>query len=90
MLEKAKENEDKRSIVFLCVGNAKVWFDCFGPYVGSLLQKLEIDYYVYGNVRSNILTNNIEEYVNMIYRFQHICKFLYFNFSCTTNNKSLK
>ncbi len=69
MLEKAKENEDKRSIVFLCVGNAKVWFDCFGPYVGSLLQKLGINYYVYGNVRSNILTNNIEEYVNMIYRF---------------------
>lgn len=69
MLEAAKENEDKKSIVFLCVGNSKVWFDCFGPYVGSLLQKLGIEYYVYGNVRSNILTNNIEEYVNMIYRF---------------------
>ena len=69
MLEKAKENKDKRSIVFLCVGNSKVWFDCFGPYVGSLLQKLGVEYYVYGNVRANILTDNIEEYVNMIHRF---------------------
>lgn len=69
VLEKVKEKNYDRSIVFLCVGNSKVWFDCFGPFVGSLLQRLGLQYYVYGNIKSNILTNNIKEYVNMIYRF---------------------
>ena len=69
MLEKAKQNKQKSNIVFLCVGNSKIWYDCFGPFVGSLIQKLGLEYFVYGNIRSNILLSNIQEYINMIYRF---------------------
>lgn len=68
-LEKAKMMSNSRSVVFLCVGNSKIWFDAFGPYVGSLLQKMGVKNYVYGNNRYNILGNNIKNFVDLIYRF---------------------
>lgn len=66
-LEKVKNQ--KRNVVFLCVGNSSVWFDSFGPIVGSFLQTRGVDNFVYGNVRSNILMKNICEYVDMIHKF---------------------
>lgn len=72
-LENAKK--ENRSIVFLCVGNSKVWFDSFGPFVGSFLQMCGIEYFVYGNIRSNVLIDNIDEFIEMIYRF-HVNPFI--------------
>lgn len=66
-LEKAKNQ--KRNVIFLCVGNSSVWFDSFGPIVGSFLQTRGVDNFVYGNVRSNILMKNIYEYVDIIHKF---------------------
>lgn len=68
LLEKAKHVHG-RNVVFLCVGNSKIWYDCFGPFVGSLAQSLDFEYFIYGNARSNILLSNIDEYIEMIYRF---------------------
>ena len=60
-----------REVVFLCVGNSKIWFDSFGPMIGSLLMYLNIDKFIYGNLKKNIKGDNIEEYIDMIYRFHH-------------------
>lgn len=72
-LEKAKNQ--KKNVVFLCVGNSKIWFDSFGPIVGSFLQCRGVENYVYGNVNSNVLSNNICEFIDMIYKF-HVNPFI--------------
>lgn len=72
-LEKAKK--ENCSIVFLCVGNSKVWFDSFGPFVGSFLQMSGVECFVYGNLSSNVLIGNIDEFLDMIYKF-HVNPFI--------------
>jgi len=42
-LEKMIKKAGKREIIFLCVGNPKIWFDSFGPIVGSVLKHLKIE-----------------------------------------------
>jgi len=66
-----KEIDKKRQIVFLCVGNFKIWFDSFGPIFGSLLKLLDFKYYIYGNIKSNITAKNINEYIDIIYKFHN-------------------
>ncbi len=41
-------NPEKKETVFVCVGSDLVIFDCFGPLVGTLLLKREIQAPVYG------------------------------------------
>ncbi len=67
--ENLKEVSKTREVVFLCVGSSKVWYDCFGPMFGSLLKYLDIDKFVYGNLPCNITASNLQEYVDMIYKF---------------------
>lgn len=69
MLEKLKKIAKNREVVFLCVGNPKIWFDSFGPLMGSLLKFLDVEKFIYGNIKAPILSFNIEEYISMIYRF---------------------
>ena len=64
-----KEISKKTTLIFLCVGNSKIWYDSFGPIFGSLLKLLNFNYYIYGNLKSNINANNIEDYIDMIYKF---------------------
>jgi len=68
-LEKAKEIDKERPVVFLCVGSFKLSYDCFGPLMGSLLQALDIKYYIYGNIRCNINAQNLENYIKIIHNF---------------------
>ena len=68
-LKKIKNECGKRTIIFLCVGNSKIWYDSFGPVIGSLLKMLNCGYYVYGNTQSNITAKNIKDYIEMIYKF---------------------
>lgn len=68
-LEKMIKKAGKREIIFLCVGNPKIWFDSFGPIVGSVLKHLKIEKFIYGNTLSYINAKNIEHYVKMIYGF---------------------
>lgn len=63
------ENSKGREIVFLCVGNPKIWFDSFGPMMGSLLKQLNLEKFIYGNVDAPIASNNLESYIELIYKF---------------------
>lgn len=63
-----KVKKDKQ-IIFLCVGNSKIWFDSFGPIVGSVLKLMDFGFYIYGNTKTNINAKNINEYIEMIYNF---------------------
>ena len=74
-LEFLKKQAAQREVVFLCVGNSKVWFDSFGPLVGSFLQYLEFPKYIYGNLKTSITKSNVEKYIDMIYKF-HINPFI--------------
>lgn len=69
MIERLKTVSKDREVIFLCVGNSKIWFDSFGPLIGSLLQMIDIEKYVYGNIKSSIVSSNLEEYIDMIYKF---------------------
>ena len=70
-IEKIKKTSLTRDVVFLCVGNSKVWYDSFGPMMGSLLQFFGVKNYVYGNIRSNIHKDNIHEYIKIINKFHY-------------------
>ena len=61
--------KNKNNIVFLCVGNSHVWYDSFGPIVGSLLQnKYNIQSFVYGNCENNITRSNLFDYIEFVKR----------------------
>ena len=68
-IEELKSTSTKREVVFLCVGNSKVWFDSFGPMIGSFLQYIGVNNYIYGTIRSNINKDNINQYIDSIYKF---------------------
>jgi len=58
---------NKNNIVFVCVGNSDVWYDSFGPIVGSLLINInKFPYFVYGNMNKNIKLTNLNHYINWI------------------------
>ena len=58
---------NKNNIVFVCVGNSDVWYDSFGPIVGSLLININnFPYFVYGNMHTNIKLTNLNNYINWI------------------------
>lgn len=69
LLEKASKIAESREVVFLCVGNSSIWFDSFGPMVASLLMATNLKMFIYGNIKANIKADNLEEYVNLIYKF---------------------
>ena len=68
-LEELRKINESRPVVFLCVGSSKIWYDSFGPMMGTLLQYLGVENYVYGNLKSNVLGNNIENYISLIHSF---------------------
>ncbi len=67
--EKLYRISQEREVVFLCLGNPKIWYDCFGPMFGNLLRYLNLDKFIYGNVDAPITAKNIEHYVELIYKF---------------------
>ena len=80
-----KENID--DIVFLCVGNSEVWYDSFGPIVGSLLtNKFNIPYYVYGNMKKDIRQSNLNLYIDWIKSKHMKSKILLFDSALTKNS----
>ena len=71
ILEKLIKISEEREVVFLCVGNSRVWYDCFGPIFGSVLISLGINKYIYGNTKFNITANNVSYFVELIYKFHN-------------------
>lgn len=67
--DKLYKISQEREVVFLCVGNPKLWYDSFGPMFGCLLRYLELDKFIYGNVNAPITAKNLEHYVESIYKF---------------------
>ena len=63
-----------KDIVFVCVGNSDVWYDSFGPIVGSLLKhKINIPCFVYGDIDYNIKLNNLNNFIEWV-KLKHFNK----------------
>lgn len=55
--------------VFMCVGTSKVISDSIGPLVGHLLvEKYNINTFVYGNLKNNITSENVSFYHDFVTR----------------------
>lgn len=57
----------KKNIVFVCVGNFDVWYDSFGPIVGSILKfKYNIPCFIYGTIEHNIKLDSLNLFIDWI------------------------
>ena len=74
-LEKINKISKKEDVVFLCVGNFKVWYDSFGPLVSYFLKKNNFGWFVYGDINNCITLNNIDKYIKCIKKF-HVKPFI--------------
>lgn len=52
--------------VFLCVGNYKIWYDCFSCELEKMIKVTGIKAYVYGGMNFPILKHNIDQYAKFI------------------------
>ena len=86
-IEKLKKISNTREVVFLCVGNSKIWYDSFGPMMGTLLQYLGVENYVYGNIKSNIDVSNIQYYIDVIYKFHYNPYIVVFDNALSSNDE---
>lgn len=77
-----------REVIFLCVGNGKIWFDSFGPMMGSLLKRCQLKKFIYGNLQYSIKGSNIKEFIEMIAKF-HINPFIIVFDSCLSKSCGL-
>lgn len=66
-LQKAICFNKGKEIVFVCVGNYKIWYDSFAPCFAETLRKTNINCYVYGGENS-IVPDNLLEYMSFIER----------------------
>ena len=85
-IEAASKMSETREVVFLCVGNSKVWFDSFGPMIGSVLGELRLEKFIYGNTRFDITSKNLQEFVDLIYKL-HINPYIVVFDSCLSCDK---
>lgn len=74
-LEKLTNLSKDYEVVFLCVGNPKVWYDSFGPMFGSLLKHFNLNKFIYGDLKAPITSENINYYIDCIYKF-HVKPFV--------------
>lgn len=56
-----------KEIVLFCVGNAKIWYDCFAPLLAEMLRMDNANnFYIYGGINFCITAENIEMYINFV------------------------
>jgi putative sporulation protein YyaC len=66
-LKSILEQKIYSEIVFCCVGNPKIWFDCFSSCVGKLLKaNPQNKCFVYGGDNYPIVPDNLLEYMDFI------------------------
>lgn len=58
--------ENKRNVVFVCVGTPKIVGDSLGPLVGEMLRERNVNAYVYGTRRRPITALNLHGYRKML------------------------
>jgi putative sporulation protein YyaC len=79
---------NKKEIVFVCVGNYKVWFDCFSSIIATYLrQNKNNKYFVYGGSDFPIIADNLCTFMDFIARV-HPSAFVIVVDNCLTLNKS--
>lgn len=71
ILYKEKKKRNYLELVFLCIGTDRMTGDCFGPLVGTKLQKTLEQYNIYniniyGSLEKNISYTNIQEIIAKI------------------------
>ena len=54
-----------KEIVFVCVGNYKIWYDSFAPQFAESLRESNINCYVYGG-KNSIVPDNLIDYMTFI------------------------
>ncbi len=59
----------KNKVVFLCLGNIKVNFDCFASFIAENLKKLNVYGYVYGGEKCPLYGESLEEMKNILERY---------------------
>ena len=58
---------NREDIVFVCVGNSDVWYDSFGPIVGTILKNVfKLNVYIYGDINNNIKLKNLNNYIGFL------------------------
>lgn len=56
-----------QEVVIFCVGNPKIWYDCFAPFLAELLRlNSSIKSYIYGGINFAITSENIQLYMDFI------------------------
>jgi len=78
------------NLIFLCVGNSDVWYDSFGPIVGTLLKdKYNIPCFVYGNIYNNIKLSNLNNYIKWIKKIHFNKKIIVIDAALTNENNNI-
>lgn len=65
LLDILKDYQNKE-IIFFCVGNYKIWFDCFAPLFAEILRTKTNSVYIFGGVNYPITPENLVEYMDFI------------------------
>lgn len=58
--------QNKRNIIFCCIGTDRVIGDCIGPITGSLLKSKINSENIYGDLDENLTFNNINKKISEI------------------------
>ena len=58
--------QNKRNIIFCCIGTDRVIGDCIGPITGSLLKSKINSKNIYGDLDENLTFNNINKKISEI------------------------
>ena len=63
------KNYKYKEVVFFCVGNSKVWYDCFAPLLADKLREKALkNAFIYGGKQFSITPTNLIEYIDFIKR----------------------
>lgn len=57
---------NNKEVVFFCVGNYKVWFDCFASSLAIKLKTIAIRSFIYGGKDFPITPDNLCEYMDFV------------------------
>lgn len=58
--------QDKRDLVFVCIGTDRSTGDSLGPLIGTKLKRMHIQATVYGTLDQPVHATNLTEYIHLI------------------------
>ena len=82
------QNNASREVVIFCVGNPKIWYDCFAPFLAEILRlQGNIKSYIYGGINFAITSDNLQLYMDFI-KAKHPSACIIVVDNCLTINKA--